>query len=111
MDWRELHDRHRIEHISLTWFQPTLAQKLPGGFDSMDGAPALIIDLRVNPGGMRDIAISAAGHMVKKRNLCSTLTRRGGTSEIDLEPTGGGYSGPLVVIIDVISKSSLYTGH
>lgn len=95
-----------IGYMRFNWFHPALAQKIPDAINSMEGAPGLIIDLRGNPGGMREVAITAAEHLVEQRTRCSTLTRRAGFSEIVLEPTEGGYSGPVVVIIDVMSKSS-----
>jgi C-terminal processing protease CtpA/Prc len=38
--------------------ETNLAQKLPSAIESMHDAPGLIIDLRGNPGGMRDAAVA-----------------------------------------------------
>ena len=72
----------------------------------MRDAPGLIIDLRGNPGGMRDAAIAGAEQLVGERIKCSTLRRRDGNRDIVLDATYNSYKGPVVVLIDVMSKSS-----
>jgi len=95
-----------IGYIHFNWFGADLAQKLPRTIASMRDAPGLIIDLRGNPGGMRDAAIAGAAQLVSERSKCSTLRRRDGNREIVLGPTYNSYKGPVVVLIDVMSKSS-----
>jgi len=95
-----------IGYMHFNWFHPALARKLSDAIDSMDDAPGLIIDLRGNPGGMREVAITLAGNLVEQPIKCSRLVKRNGFSDIVLEPKGSGYSGPVVVLIDVMSKSS-----
>ena len=92
--------------IRFNWFHPALAQKLPSAIESMHNAPGLIIDLRGNPGGMRLAAVAGAEQLVRERTVCSTLRRRDGTSDIVLDPADGSYEGRVVVLIDVMSKSS-----
>jgi carboxyl-terminal processing protease len=95
-----------IGYIHFNWFHAELVEKLPRAIASMSDAPGLIIDLRGNPGGMRDAAIAGASQLVSKRSQCSTLTRRDGERDIVLESARGNYQGPVVVLIDVMSKSS-----
>lgn len=95
-----------IGYIHFNWFHETLAQRLPRTIASMRNAPGLIIDLRGNPGGMRDAARAGVQQLVSERVQCSTLQRRGGTEDVVLKPAPGSYEGPLVVLIDVMSKSS-----
>jgi C-terminal processing protease CtpA/Prc len=95
-----------IGYIHFNWFHAGLAQKLPRTIVSMHDAPGLIIDLRGNPGGMRDAAIAGASQLVGGRTKCSTLTRRDGNHDIVLGPTYDSYEGPVVVLIDVMTKSS-----
>jgi carboxyl-terminal processing protease len=95
-----------IGYIRFNWFHAELAETLPRTIASMHDAPGLIIDLRGNPGGMRQAAIAGAAQLVGERTRCSTLTSRDGTRDIVLEPAGDGYQGPVVVLIDVMSKSS-----
>jgi C-terminal processing protease CtpA/Prc len=55
---------------------------------------------------MRDAAIAGAGQLVRERTKCSTLRRRDGNSSIVLDPTDNSFEGPVVVLIDVMTKSS-----
>jgi carboxyl-terminal processing protease len=95
-----------IGYIHFNWFHASLAQKLPRAIASMHDAPGLIIDLRGNPGGKRDAAIAGAEQLVGERTKCSTLRTRDGNRDIVLDPTYNSYEGPVVVLIDVMSKSS-----
>jgi len=95
-----------IGYIHFNWFHAALAHKLPRTIASMRDAPGLIIDLRGNPGGMRDAAIAGAAQLVGERTKCSTLRRRDGNRDIVLGPAYESYEGPVVVLIDVMSKSS-----
>ena len=95
-----------IGYIHFNWFHADLAGKLPSTIASMRNAPGLIIDLRGNPGGMRDVAIAGAAQLVSERSKCSTLRTRGGTRDIVLNAAHDSYDGPVVVMIDVMSKSS-----
>jgi C-terminal processing protease CtpA/Prc len=95
-----------IGYIHFNWFHAALAQKLARVISSMHDAPGLIIDLRGTPGGMRDAAVAAAEQLVGARTKCSTLRKRGRNQDIVLEPVYTGYDGPVVVLIDVMTKSS-----
>jgi carboxyl-terminal processing protease len=95
-----------IGYIHFNWFHASFAQRLPHTIASMHDASGLIIDLRGNPGGMRDAAIAGAAQLVGERTKCSTLRRRDGNRDIVLGPTYNSYEGPVVVLIDVMSKSS-----
>jgi len=95
-----------IGYIHFNWFHAAFTHRLPRTIASMHDAPGLIIDLRGNPGGMRDAAIAGAGGLVSQRVKCSTLRRRGGEQDIVLDPAYDSYEGPVVVLIDVMSKSS-----
>jgi carboxyl-terminal processing protease len=95
-----------IGYIHFNWFYAYLAHKLCSVIAGMHDAPGLIIDLRGNPGGMRDAAVAAAEQLVGERTTCSTLRRRDGNRDIVLDPAYDSYGGPVVVLIDVMSKSS-----
>jgi carboxyl-terminal processing protease len=95
-----------IGYIRFNWFHADLAEKLPRTIAAMRDASGLIIDLRGNPGGMRDAAIAGAAQLVSERSQCSTLRRRDGNRDIVLNPAYDSYQGPVVVLIDVMSKSS-----
>jgi carboxyl-terminal processing protease len=95
-----------IGYIHFNWFHTGLAREFRSAIASMDDAPGLIIDLRGNPGGMRAAAIAAAEQLVREPTKCSTLRRRGGNEDIVLKPTYNSYRGPVIVLIDVMTKSS-----
>lgn len=95
-----------IGYIRFNWFHTELTRDLPRAIGRMRDAPGLIIDLRGNPGGMRDAAVAGATSLVSHRSVCATLQGKDGTREVALDPEYPGYSGPVVVLIDVMSKSS-----
>jgi carboxyl-terminal processing protease len=95
-----------IGYIHFNWFSSELGPELRRTIAAMHDAPGLIIDLRGNPGGMRDAAIAAAGQLVSSPTGCSTLRGRGANQDIVLRPAYNSYAGPVVVLIDVMSKSS-----
>jgi carboxyl-terminal processing protease len=95
-----------IGYVRFNWFDTDLAGNLSRTLEAMHDAPGLILDLRGNPGGMRDAAVAAAGMLVADRQTCSTLSTRDGRRDIVLVPTYDPYQGPVVVLIDVMSKSS-----
>jgi C-terminal processing protease CtpA/Prc len=94
-----------IGYIRFRWFHADLARDLPRAIARMRDAPGLIIDLRGNPGGMRDAAVAGATSLVSGRSVCATLHSKDGTREVALEPAYPGYRGPVVVLIDAMSKS------
>ncbi|MFC2023779.1 S41 family peptidase [Chloroflexota bacterium] len=95
-----------IGYVRFNWFHAALARELTEALSSMRDAPGLIIDLRGNPGGMRDAAIAGAEQLVGGRIKCSTLWERDGKRDIVLDPAYNSYDGPVVVLIDTMSKSS-----
>jgi carboxyl-terminal processing protease len=95
-----------IGYIRFNGFHGDLAERLPRAVASLRSAPGLIIDLRGNPGGMRDAAVAGVESLVSERCTCATLRSRDGTREVVLDPGYPGYRGPVVVLIDAMSKSS-----
>ena len=55
---------------------------------------------------MRNAAVAGVEQLVGERTVCSTLRRRDGNRDIVLDPAYNSYKGPVVVLIDVMSKSS-----
>jgi carboxyl-terminal processing protease len=95
-----------IGYVRFNYFHNDLAARLPAAMAAMHDAPGLIVDLRGNPGGMRDAAVAAAELLVGDRTTCSTLAGRDGRRDVVLDPAHDAYHGPVVVLVDVMSKSS-----
>ena len=95
-----------IGYIGLNWFDAALARRFREAIESMHGAPGLIIDLRGNPGRMQDAVIAGAEQLETERTKCSALRWKDGNRDFVLDPTYNNYDGPVVALIDVLSKSS-----
>jgi C-terminal peptidase prc len=71
---------------------------------SMAEAPGLVIDLRGNPGG--DDPQKIAEWLVTEPTVLFRNRTRMGREEVVVEPAGGAYEGPVVVLIDALSTSA-----
>jgi carboxyl-terminal processing protease len=74
--------------------------------NDLHDAPALIIDLRGNSGGVFPVRKGLAEQLVKERTLVWRYKGRDSIQEVYLEPVTNDYSDQLVVLIDVMSASS-----
>jgi len=69
-------------------------------------APALIIDLRGNPGGQFFVRHAIASHLVGTREIFIRYQYRDHTEEAYLDPVPDAYAGELVILVDELSASS-----
>ena len=104
--------RHRTVEVGnvLVWKAPTFMAE-DAEIDRMVGRarnhPALVLDLRGNPGGMLTALRRALGSMFTETVQVGTRVSRNGRTKI-LAPTRGNraYTGKLFVLIDAASGSS-----
>jgi carboxyl-terminal processing protease len=95
-----------IGYIRFNAFLPPIDQRFPEALESIHDVYGLIIDLRGNHGGVFPVRKALAEQLVQKRGLFWSYKGRDSVEEIYLEPVQNAYSGPLVVLIDVMSASS-----
>ena len=95
-----------IGYIRFNAFVPPIDQRFPEALESLRDTRSLIIDLRGNAGGVFPVRKGLAEQLVKERALFWSYKGRDSIQEVYLEPVPNAYSGPLVVLIDVMSASS-----
>jgi carboxyl-terminal processing protease len=96
-----------VGYIRFTQFIPALDKKLDEAFDSMQGAPGVIIDLRGNGGGEDSVAVKLAGHLFDKpTQLMVTRTRKGDDLYYRARPAKSPYLGPVAILVDGASGSA-----
>lgn len=95
-----------IGYIRFNAFLPPIDQRFQEALETLPDTPGLIIDLRGNHGGIFPVRKVLVEQLIQERELVWTYQGRDSIQEIYLEPVSNAYSGPLVVIIDVMSASS-----
>jgi carboxyl-terminal processing protease len=95
-----------IGYIRFNAFLPSVDVRFAEALASMRDARGLIIDLRGNHGGVFPVRKGMAEQLVRERRLFWRYKERDSVREVYLDPVADAYSGPLVVIIDVMSASS-----
>jgi carboxyl-terminal processing protease len=95
-----------IGYIRFNAFVPPIDQRFPQALESLRDMRGLIIDLRGNAGGVFPVRKGLAEQLVRERALFWSYKGRDVIQEVYLEPVPNAYSGPLVVLIDVMSASS-----
>jgi carboxyl-terminal processing protease len=74
--------------------------------DDLHDAPALIIDLRGNPGGQFFVCKAIASQLVGEPKLFMRYQHRDGLEEAYLDPVPDPYKGKVVILVDELSASS-----
>ena len=112
LDWHEVHDRYQPHitavHDEKTFyaFIPTVHELFRAALTDLRDTQALIIDIRGNHGGVWPIRKKLAENLVNEPALFCSYYSRECIQEIFLKPVENPYSGPLAVLVDVLSMSS-----
>jgi carboxyl-terminal processing protease len=93
-------------YIRFSGFLPTALDSVLQAIDDLRDAPALIIDLRGNPGGVFQVRTAIASHLVGEEKLFMRYQRRDGLEEAYLDPVPDAYQGQVVILVDEFSWSS-----
>ncbi len=95
-----------IGYIRFNAFVPPIDQRFLEALETLRDTRGLIIDLRGNHGGIFPIRKALVEQLIQERELVWSYIGRDSIQEVYLEPFPNAYSGPLVVLIDVMSASS-----
>lgn len=95
-----------IGYVRFNAFLPPVHERFPEAVASFRDTRGLIVDLRGNHGGVFEVRKALAEQLNGERVLFWSYKGRDSTREAYLEPARDAYTGPLVVLIDVMSLSS-----
>jgi carboxyl-terminal processing protease len=98
--------RKGIGYIGLKTLLPVVAERLFKAIHELRASPGLIIDLRGNPGGHRMMITALARQFMTQETVFLKLKTREGVDLVKVEPAAGPYRGPIVILVDVMSKSA-----
>ncbi|MEJ2708632.1 MAG: S41 family peptidase [Anaerolineales bacterium] len=93
-------------YLRFSGFLKPVLEDVLSAIDDLHDAPALIIDLRGNPGGEFPVRKAIASKLVGKPELFMRYQRRDGLEEVYLDPVPDPYTGEVVILVDELSASS-----
>ena len=100
--------------IGLSGWFPVVSGELDAHLFAVRGSPALILDLRGNPGGVVGMVAGVSGHFIDSTANLGTMTARGATLTMRANPRRvngaservGVFTGPVAIIVDEFSAST-----
>ena len=95
-----------IGYIRFSGFLEPVLEDVLDAIDDLHDAPALIIDLRGNPGGTFPVRKAIASQLVGEPKLFMRYQLREGMEEAFLDPVTNAYPGEVVLLVDELSTSS-----
>lgn len=105
--WHMLPGTH-IAHVAIQEFGVDADQQLRAALQQMreQGVQGLIIDLRANPGGLKDQAVAVTSEFLKEGVVFWEQDARGQRTAVNVEPGGVATDLPICVLIDEGTASS-----
>jgi carboxyl-terminal processing protease len=95
-----------IGYIRFSGFLEPVLDGVLQAIDDLHDAPALIIDLRGNPGGQFPVRKAIASQLVGEPEVFMRYQYREGMEEAYLDLVSNPYPGVVVILVDELSKSS-----
>jgi carboxyl-terminal processing protease len=95
-----------IGYLRFSGFLASVLDSVLNAIDDLHDAPALIIDLRGNPGGQFPVRKAIASQLVGEPKLFIRYQHRDGMEEAYLDPVLDPYQGEVVILVDELSASS-----
>ena len=95
-----------IGYLRFSGFLSAVLDSVLQAIDDLHNAPALIIDLRGNPGGQFFVRKAIAGQLVGEPKLFMRYQHRDGLEEAYLDSVSDAYPGEVVILVDELSASS-----
>jgi C-terminal peptidase prc len=93
-------------YLRFSGFLKPVLEDVLAAIDDLHDAPALIIDLRGNPGGEFPVRKAIASKLVGEPKLFMRYQHRDGLEEAYLDPVSDPYMGEVVILVDELSTSS-----
>jgi carboxyl-terminal processing protease len=95
-----------IGYLHFSGFLPTALDDVLQAIEELHDAPALLIDLRGNPGGVFFVRKAIASQLVGRRTLFMRYQMRDEVQEAYLDPVADPYPGLVLILVDELSASS-----
>jgi carboxyl-terminal processing protease len=95
-----------IGYLRLSGFLASVLDSALQAINDLHDAPALIIDLRGNPGGTFPVRKAIASQLVGEQKLFMRYQHRDGLEEAYLDYVPNAYQGKVVILVDELSASS-----
>lgn len=107
VSWAMIPETH-IAHIRISQFSATALPGLKGAIAAAKdaGAQAFVVDVRNNPGGLLDQAVSVASQFLASGNVVLEARRDGSQKAYPVEPGGAALDIPIVVLVNEGSASA-----
>jgi len=95
-----------IGYIRFNAFVPNLMKKVCGAIREMHDAPAMILDLRGNQGGLLGMISGLGGLLSDSSLFFGSMKMRSSRTSIYVMPQRKPYTGPLTILIDASTLSA-----
>ncbi len=97
-----------IAHIRITYFSRRTGDEIISALKDVmaAGAVGVILDLRDNPGGTLDAAVSVASQFLKEGIVLSTVDGNGEKQSLSVEKGGLATDMPLAILVNEVSASA-----
>ena len=101
VSWRQLPGT-TVAHVRISSFGQGMTADLRKALTAIrdEGLTAVVLDLRNDPGGLLDEAVSAASQFLPGGNVLLVKNVRGATTPVPVEPGGTATAIPLVVLVN-----------
>jgi len=99
--WKQLPGT-KVAHLRIVTFSKGVSGELRKALFTIqkEGVTGLILDLRNNPGGLYDEAVSTASQFLRSGNVLLEKNALGKTTPVPVRPEGAATALPLVVLIN-----------
>ena len=95
-----------VAYLRFSGFLGPILDGVLQAIDEVHDAPALIIDLRGNPGGLFPVRKAIASQLVGTPEPFMRYQRRDGAETVYLDEVDNAYPGQVVILVDEVSASS-----